>query len=325
MLFARASLKPPAAPTTLLFMTSGYPVLFARASLKRGRHDQCVRSRTGYPVLFARASLKPADLPVPPDGVQGRYPVLFARASLKPWSGIQRPCVSKPVTPCFLRGASLKHCLREGYYSLSSPLPRAFCAGLIEAFFSIGILWTAPGCYPVLFARASLKLGSGTTGLAAEERYPVLFARASLKPVGLHGLVRVHMGYPVLFARASLKPGRRRIRMPLPAGLPRAFCAGLIEACRMCGRSSGDSPSYPVLFARASLKLSFAGPAPRLNFRYPVLFARASLKLRGVLPRRRHHHRYPVLFARASLKRLVAIRAARRARRVTPCFLRGPH
>ena len=56
----------------------GYPVLFARASLKRRRRVGIADHRHGYPVLFARASLKPMY-------AGGNFP-------------------SNEVIPCFLRG-----------------------------------------------------------------------------------------------------------------------------------------------------------------------------------------------------------------------------
>ena len=85
----------------------GYPVRFARASLKLRNTFSASLARRGYPVRFARASLKPLNSRVGPGKVQG-YPVRFARASLK-------------------RRASRKRQRRL------SALSRAFCAGLIEA------------------------------------------------------------------------------------------------------------------------------------------------------------------------------------------------
>ena len=58
----------------------------------------------------------------------------------------------------------------------------------------------------------------------------MLFARASLKPVLYVSPFRLLFGYPVLFARASLKPHRRTGTVREGKRLPRAFCAGLIEA-----------------------------------------------------------------------------------------------
>ena len=83
-------------------------------------------------------------------------------------------------------------------------------------------------------------------------------------------------GYPVLFARASLK---LRFCTPLAEGrnlLPRAFCAGLIEA------------SVPFVAREARRWLPRAFCAGLIE----------ATKLTG---------------------------PCRRCRRVTPCFLRGPH
>ena len=133
-----------------------YPVLFARASLKREGPANLFGTDAGYPVLFARASLKRAAVlaafpasatalsrafcaglieatRIDTDGIctiQG-YPVLFARASLKP----------------------------DRVREMSS----------------------IPSSYPVLFARASLKRGQPRQPSTGWSRYPVLFARASLK------------------------------------------------------------------------------------------------------------------------------------------------
>ena len=100
-----------------------------------------------------------------------------------------------------------------------APLPRAFCAGLIEASRGRSFRFLRRSCYPVLFARASLK------HLAVRHRDSGL------------------AGYPVLFARASLKRGVERERVSLRRRLPRAFCAGLIEA-RI---ALGNSPSRTIV------------------------------------------------------------------------------
>ena len=57
----------------------------------------------GYPVLFARASLKPFVRERGQIGADTGYPVLFARASLKPAANWIDGYGAK-VIPCFLRG-----------------------------------------------------------------------------------------------------------------------------------------------------------------------------------------------------------------------------
>ena len=229
------------------------------------------------------------------------YPVLFARASLKR----RRP---------------------EGDTHRQLPLSRAFCAGLIEAF------WPgSPGVSASELSRAFCAglIEAGPTRAAARASDP---------------------GYPVLFARASLKPGVRRGCSAAVFALSRAFCAGLIEAACASANAFTCQFCYPVLFARASLKLpvsiAISSISSRLSRafcaglieardawplrsrsrkRYPVLFARASLKLFQRLRCSLVVGSYPVLFARASLKPILNSRFSCRRTLVIPCFLRGPH
>ena len=81
---------------------SGYPVLFARASLKQIVPEMMQTRFFRYPVLFARASLKLAFAQYLCNFALC-YPVLFARASLKHYSiGSENGLYG--VIPCFLRG-----------------------------------------------------------------------------------------------------------------------------------------------------------------------------------------------------------------------------
>ena len=77
--------------------------------------------------------------------------------------------------------------------------------------------------------------------------YPVLFARASLKhPLPVRYLLGV-CRYPVLFARASLKQHLPRRPATDGPALPRAFCAGLIEALesvRNLNNIAGVTPCF---------------------------------------------------------------------------------
>ena len=107
--------------------------------------------------------------------------------------------------------------------------------------------------------------------------------------------------------------------------LPRAFCAGLIEALHDFFHDRIPKPGYPVLFARASLKQPAVEIMLTDGTSYPVLFARASLKHRSRPGVHLLSQRYPVLFARASLKQAVPRMRLSKSANVTPCFLRGPH
>ena len=99
--FARASLK---RKRSLIGMKNApsYPVRFARASLKRGTRGRAPRRPGRYPVRFARASLKPIAFRRPARNTT-RYPVRFARASLKP-AGAYAVERRSDVIPCVLRG-----------------------------------------------------------------------------------------------------------------------------------------------------------------------------------------------------------------------------
>ena len=133
-------------------------------------------------------------------------------------------------------------------------LPRAFCAGLIEARTLNRSGGAGRRCYPVLFARASLKRHRRSKSNSGRTRLPRAFCAglieasdslssnsrlcrlprafcAGLIEAGIRDGVPAGRGrYPVLFARASLKQVRCREFHSVFIGLPRAFCAGLIEA-----------------------------------------------------------------------------------------------
>ena len=109
-------------------------------------------------------------------------------------------------------------------------LPRAFCAGLIEASTIPATRCRGRGGYPVLFARASLKRVRMATKGTAGKMLPRAFCAGLIEAQPCFPWPFRPPCYPVLFARASLKPPLRRVRRAGEGALPRAFCAGLIEA-----------------------------------------------------------------------------------------------
>ena len=206
-----------------------YPVLFARASLKRRRDRAGAAGAARYPVLFARASLK-QNIRILLQSQMGELSRAFC-AGLIEAQQRRRDLPQEQGYPVLFARASLKHV---------SEVDR--------------VANTLAG-YPVLFARASLKRIEQTSAALGALGYPVLFARASLKPalrIGVRpqndllsrafcaGLIEAQPGnslpwlmlecYPVLFARASLKLVPEISGSEHEVQLSRAFCAGLIEA-----------------------------------------------------------------------------------------------
>ena len=85
-------------------------------------------------------------------------------------------------------------------------LPRAFCAGLIEAGVIQACQAEVLGRYPVLFARASLKQLFPSAAAFDYGGLPRAFCAGLIEAViFLAGESRGVRSYPVLFARASLK------------------------------------------------------------------------------------------------------------------------
>ena len=92
---------------------------------------------------------------------------------------------------------------------------------------------TRSGCFPRLYAAASLKQLCRMDGVAREWSFPRLYAAASLKRAeGRAGRNPRGRGFPRLYAAASLKrllsPGRALATTRFSA----ALCRGLIEAYR---------------------------------------------------------------------------------------------
>ena len=159
MRFARASLKPRGGaelPQPVLGLSRAFcaGLIEARAIRFPSGAGSC-----GYPVRFARASLK---RPAPSAaGSGGRsYPVRFARASLKRQTRSATRRRRRELSRAFCAGL-IEAAAGAATARPSAWLSRAFCAGLIEAARSGQIHVGSRSRYPVRFARASLKPRQG--------------------------------------------------------------------------------------------------------------------------------------------------------------------
>ena len=82
---------------------AGYPVLFARASLKRRARRGQDRGPLGYPVLFARASLKPLAMGHSSNAASPLSRA-FCAGLIEAARHMRRRGWVGVVIPCFLRG-----------------------------------------------------------------------------------------------------------------------------------------------------------------------------------------------------------------------------
>ena len=143
---------------------SGFPRLYAAASLKLGIGGFFTAGVVGFPRLYAAASLKHAHSPRG-STCNPTFSAALCRGL------IEATCPDKVVQ-------------RQGAFSA------ALCRGLIEAMSADRSCPPTTRCFPRLYAAASLKPGNRKDPQTRELRFPRLYAAASLKHPGSmnHGM-----------------------------------------------------------------------------------------------------------------------------------------
>ena len=157
--------------------------------------------------------------------------MLFARASLKHVLDQAQSLPGPQLPRAFCAGLIEAGGRCSGSQPEPTELPRAFCAGLIEAYVPFSVFSGLPHCYPVLFARASLKPGPLDPHAWPPDPLPRAFCAGLIEALTHVSVKRARWTrLPRAFC-AGLIEARPSYRMLIGAtALPRAFCAGLIEA-----------------------------------------------------------------------------------------------
>ena len=110
------------------------------------------------------------------------------------------------------------------------------------------------GCFPRLYAAASLKLVRVQAGTRPRQRFPRLYAAASLKPHIPNRIVIHLQTFSAALCRGLIEASDAFRDKEQKEPFSAALCRGLIEAGHPKPYSDPPPDGFPRLYAAASLK-----------------------------------------------------------------------
>ena len=164
------------------------------------------RRGTSFPRLYAAASLKHMGLTRDATLARVCFPRLYAAASLKLWRSRPWVLTGNVFSAALCRGLIEANTARHRCSARRGRFSAALCRGLIEAARPRRGPAPRAGCFPRLYAAASLKRRSAPDLAQPAHGFPRLYAAASLKRTGWTRLIFAFgCSFPRLYAAASLK------------------------------------------------------------------------------------------------------------------------